>query len=42
MKILAKLSYETLYLIFSTFSKITELIYVVVCAIDKWLMEHEK
>lgn len=41
MKIIAKISYESLYVIWSAISKIADLIYVIVCAVDKWLSQHE-
>lgn len=42
MKILARVSYESLYVIWSAISKIADLIYVIVCAVDKWLAAHEE
>lgn len=42
MKIFAKMSYESLYVVWRLISKVADLIYVIVCAIDKWLMAHEE
>lgn len=42
MRIVAKISYESLYAFWKVFSKVLDLIYAVICTIDRWLSENEK
>lgn len=42
MRFLVKISYESFYAFWKVFSKVLDLIYSVICTIDKWLYENEK
>lgn len=41
MKVLARISYESIFAVWKIIARIAEVIYSVICVIDKWMYEHK-
>lgn len=41
MRVLAKISFESVYAVWRIVAKVAEVIYSLVCVIDRWMADHE-